>query len=68
MFAKKVEEFAVAGLGGSIYTQTTDVEREVNGLLTYDRKVLKFNPDNLRKTHVSIVNAAYKAATQTKNK
>ena len=28
-------------LWGSVYTQITDVEQEVNGLLTYDRKVLK---------------------------
>jgi hypothetical protein len=29
------------GLSAAIYTQTTDVEIEVNGLLTYDREVLK---------------------------
>jgi hypothetical protein len=29
------------GLSGAIYTQTTDVENEVNGLLTYDRRVVK---------------------------
>jgi hypothetical protein len=57
-----VERFAAAGLGGSVYTQTTDVEREVNGLLTYDRKVLKFNPDKLRKAHEAILEAARKAA------
>jgi hypothetical protein len=27
-----------------VYTQTTDVETEVNGLLTYDREVLKIDP------------------------
>ena len=30
-----------SGLSASVYTQTTDVEFEINGLLTYDRKVLK---------------------------
>lgn len=30
-----------AGLSASIYTQTTDVEIEVNGLMTYDREVMK---------------------------
>ena len=44
-------------LGGSIYTQTTDVEGEVNGLMTYDRKVLKFNPDVLKTAHERIVKA-----------
>ena len=43
------------GLGGSIYTQTTDVEIEVNGLMTYDRKVLKFNPEALRRAHERIL-------------
>ena len=31
------------GLAGYIYTQVSDVEEEVNGLLTYDRKINKFN-------------------------
>jgi beta-galactosidase/beta-glucuronidase len=30
------------GLAAAIYTQTTDVETETNGLMTYDRKVTKF--------------------------
>ncbi|WP_410591350.1 glycoside hydrolase family 2 protein [Amycolatopsis sp. lyj-23] len=32
------------GLSGAVYTQTTDVENEVNGLLTYDRQVIKVDP------------------------
>lgn len=32
------------GLAGAIYTQTTDVEGEVNGLMTYDRKINKMDP------------------------
>ena len=47
----RLAENVKAGLGGAIYTQTTDVEIEINGLLTYDRKVLKFNPEVLRKAH-----------------
>ena len=31
------------GLSSAIYTQTTDVEVEVNGLFTYDRKVVKLD-------------------------
>jgi hypothetical protein len=31
------------GLAAAVYTQTTDVEIEVNGLLTYDREVLKLD-------------------------
>lgn len=33
------------GLAAAIYTQTTDVETEVNGLITYDRKVMKIDPE-----------------------
>jgi beta-galactosidase/beta-glucuronidase len=33
------------GLSGAVYTQVSDVEEEVNGLMTYDRKVTKINPD-----------------------
>lgn len=29
------------GLSGTVYTQLSDIEEEVNGLVTYDRKVLK---------------------------
>lgn len=36
------------GLSGAIYTQLSDVETEVNGLLTYDRKVEKISADELR--------------------
>ena len=37
------------GLSAAVYTQTTDVESEVNGLMTYDRKVTKIDPDVLTK-------------------
>lgn len=38
----EVESFQNEGLAGYVYTQVSDVEEEVNGLLTYDRKVNKF--------------------------
>jgi hypothetical protein len=41
-FMKRVYEFKDApGLSAAIYTQTTDVEVECNGLMTYDRKIVK---------------------------
>ena len=46
---------AEAGLAGSVYTQTTDVEIEINGLLTYDRKVLKYNPVVLKAAHEAVI-------------
>ena len=36
------------GLCGAIYTQLSDVEDEINGLLTYDRKVCKVDEQTMR--------------------
>jgi beta-galactosidase/beta-glucuronidase len=36
------------GLSATVYTQLSDVEEEVNGLLTYDRDVLKLDPADVR--------------------
>ena len=38
---------AARGLSAAVYTQTTDVEIEVNGLITYDREVVKIAPERL---------------------
>ena len=46
---------AAKGLAGSVYTQTTDIENEINGLMTYDRKVLKFKPEVLKKAHEKVI-------------
>ena len=64
---EKVGLLAEKGLGGSVYTQTTDVEVEVNGLLTYDRKVLKYDPAVLKKAHEAIVRRAESAAAASGN-
>ena len=39
------------------YTQTSDVEIETNGLLTYDRAVSKYSPAALRQVHGEIYRA-----------
>ena len=36
------------GLAGSIYTQLSDIEDEVNGLITYDREVVKCDQEIMR--------------------
>ena len=46
-----VATLAEKGLAGCVYTQTTDVEQEINGLMTYDRKVLKFDAKVLNEAH-----------------
>ena len=39
------------GLSAAIYTQTTDVEIETNGLMTYDREIVKIAPSILQDVH-----------------
>jgi hypothetical protein len=41
-----------SGLAAGVYTQTTDVEGEVNGLLTYDREVLKVDLERVREANL----------------
>ena len=50
-FDQIVEMKKNKGLSAAVYTQTTDVEGEVNGLMTYDRKVIKIPVETLRKMH-----------------
>ncbi|GGF45368.1 glycoside hydrolase family 2 protein [Echinicola rosea] len=45
------------GLSAAVYTQTTDVEVETNGLMTYDRKVIKLTPEFLKKVHEQLYDA-----------
>lgn len=40
---------------GAVYTQTTDVEIEVNGLMTYDRKVMKVDPKRIAKANKELI-------------
>jgi beta-galactosidase/beta-glucuronidase len=42
------------GLSGVVYTQTSDVEIEYNGLVTYDRQVLKMDPDIIEPLNKSL--------------
>lgn len=52
------------GLAAAIYTQTTDVEGEVNGLMTYDRKVVKFDMEQMRELNRRVYQP-YKPVKQT---
>ena len=46
------------GLSAAVYTQTTDVEVETNGLMTYDRKEMKLPAASLVKLHEKLYNNA----------
>lgn len=50
----KLEELIKQGLSAAVYTQTTDVEGEVNGFMTYDRKVMKMPIDKLKKVNENL--------------
>lgn len=55
------------GLGVAIYTQITDVEHEVNGFLTYDRKVEKMDFQRVRSANEAIFKAAATIEDNDKN-
>lgn len=48
---------ACNGLSASIYTQTTDVETELNGLMTYDREVDKMDVGAIRAANLDLINS-----------
>ena len=43
------------GVSAAVYTQTTDVEGEVNGLMTYDRKIIKMDEERLRAVNQRVI-------------
>ena len=52
---EKLAPLVKNGLSAAIYTQTTDVEGEINGLMTYDRKVVKFDAARLAELHRKLI-------------
>jgi len=48
------------GLSVSVYTQTTDVEHEVNGLLTYDRLFEKMDVEKVKEVNRAVINEGKK--------
>lgn len=54
-YAGELIELVQKGFAGAVYTQTTDVEGEVNGLMTYDRKVIKVDSERLSKINRTVI-------------
>ncbi|MBQ2394652.1 MAG: beta-galactosidase [Alistipes sp.] len=54
-YAKMILPFVQQGMSGAIYTQTTDVEGEVNGFVTYDRKVVKMDVERVRQINQQVI-------------
>lgn len=42
------------GLSAAVYTQVSDIETEINGVMTYDREVVKIDPDTVRKLNEAL--------------
>ena len=47
LYDREIRPAKAQGLAAAVYTQVSDVEEEINGLLTYDRKELKVEPDRI---------------------
>ncbi|MFG2542994.1 LamG-like jellyroll fold domain-containing protein [Streptomyces sp. NPDC048594] len=60
-YVENTEKFylaqAGAELSGSVYTQITDLENELNGLYTYDRREIKVDPDRVREVNRKVIAA-----------
>jgi beta-galactosidase/beta-glucuronidase len=59
-YLNQIVPFIQRGLSAAIYTQTTDVEVETNGLMTYDRKVIKVSEIRLKAAAQNMYDAANK--------
>ena len=56
-YADELLRLIGCGFAAAVYTQTTDVEVEVNGLMTYDRKVVKVEEERIREINRTICNS-----------
>jgi beta-galactosidase/beta-glucuronidase len=55
-FIDRIPNLISKGLSAAVYTQTTDVEVETNGLMTYDRKEIKIPIEKLKEIHSKLYN------------
>ncbi len=54
---EKLKKLIPFGYSAAVYTQTTDVEVEINGLMTYDRKIIKLNEAQVKKANQEVIAA-----------
>jgi len=57
LLENQLKPWIAQGLSAAVYTQTTDVEIEINGYLTYDRAVVKMDPARIAEVHASLYQA-----------
>ena len=48
LYEKKIIPYTQKGMAASVYTQLTDVEEEINGMMTYDREEIKIDAGTVR--------------------
>ena len=63
-FIDRLPHLISKGLSAAVYTQTTDVEIETNGLMTYDRKMIKFPVETLKEMHRKLYNPSLVVASR----
>ena len=56
-YAEHLLQLIPRGFSAGVYTQITDVEGEVTGLMTYDRKEIKVNEKKIREMNQKICNS-----------
>ena len=56
-FCERLKDLIQRGLSAAVYTQTTDVEMEVNGLMTYDREVIKVPAEKISAANKGVINS-----------
>ena len=61
LLEREIAPLIAKGLACAIYTQTTDVESEVNGYLTYDRRVEKMDRERITAAHHKLIGDSGKA-------
>ncbi|MFD9127097.1 LamG-like jellyroll fold domain-containing protein [Kitasatospora sp. NPDC059571] len=68
-YVQNTETFYLAAAGaelsGSVYTQVTDVEHELNGLWTYDRRQIKVDPAQVRAVNLKVIAAGADAGARS---
>ena len=54
-YAEMLMKLIERGFSAAVYTQTTDCEVELNGLMTYDREIIKLNEQRIREINQKVI-------------
>ncbi|MBQ7653644.1 MAG: glycoside hydrolase family 2, partial [Clostridia bacterium] len=60
-YAKLIEKQVIPlikkGLSATVYTQVSDVEDEINGIMTYDREIIKIDGETINKLNKLMISS-----------